>query len=72
MDFNVGPFDERDRNRVIAAVSDLAKSHRIAVILGTENLTTDGRQVAAVVIDRDGTVLGAQTENQLDPTEDAN
>ena len=33
--------------------------------------TEAGRQVAAVVIDRDGAVLGAQTKNQLDPTEDA-
>jgi predicted amidohydrolase len=55
----------------LIAVSTLAREHRIAIILGTENLTAAGRQVAAVVINRDGAVQGTQTKNQLDPTEDA-
>jgi predicted amidohydrolase len=71
MDFEVCPFDEDKRRRVLRTVSDLARDHRIAVILGTENITSAGRQIAAVVLDPDGAVQGTQTKNQLDPSEDA-
>jgi len=71
MDFDVCPFGDDDRRRVIEVGSDLARRHRMAVILGTELQTPAGRQIAAVVIDRDGAVQGTQTKNQLDPTEDA-
>jgi len=71
MDFDVCAFDEGERQRVVTAVSALARHHHIVIILGTENPTAAGRQVAAVVIDRNGAVQGTQTKNQLDPTEDA-
>ena len=71
MDFDVCPFEAGERRRVLTAVADLARQHRIAVIVGTENLTPAGRQIAAVVIDRDGALQGTQTKNQLDLTEDA-
>src|SRR5688572_16889853 len=71
MDFDVFAFDEGERQRVLTAVGDLALQYRIAVILGTESLAPAGRQIAAVVIDRDGGVQGTQTKNQLDPTEEA-
>jgi predicted amidohydrolase len=71
MDFDVCPFDDVDRERVLGVVSGLAREYRVAVILGTEQMTPAGRQIAAVVIDRDGAVLGTQTKNQLDPTEEA-
>jgi predicted amidohydrolase len=71
MDFDVCPFDDGEHRRVLEVASDLARQHRIAIILGTENITSAGRQIAAVVIDRDGAVLGTQTKNQLDPTEES-
>ena len=71
MDFDVWPFDEAERQRVLDTVSSLARQHHIAVILGTEHITPAGRQIAAVVIDRNGVVQGMQTKNQLDPAEDA-
>jgi predicted amidohydrolase len=71
MDFEVCPFGESERQRVVTTVSALAHHHCIAIILGTEQPTTAGRHVAALVINRDGTVQGTQTKNQLDPTEDA-
>jgi len=40
------------------------------VILGTERFAEAGRQIAACVIDARGRVLGWQTKNQLDPSED--
>jgi N-carbamoylputrescine amidase len=70
-DFDVCPFDDADRERVLAAASRLAKASRLAVILGTETLAAEGRQIAAVVIGPDGGVQGSQTKNQLDPSEDA-
>jgi predicted amidohydrolase len=48
-----------------------AARDNIAVILGTERLD-NGRLVAtALVIDRDGTVLGFQDKVQIDPSEEA-
>jgi predicted amidohydrolase len=35
-----------------------------------ERLTNSGRQIVAVVIDAKGEILGYQTKNQLDPSED--
>ena len=71
MDFDVPPFDEKDEGHVRRAVSQLAREHRVAVILGTEFVTSAGRQIAALVVGADGEVLGSQTKNQLDPTEEA-
>ena len=48
----------------------MARTSRIAVILGMEWHTDAGRQIAAVVVDARGEVLGVQTKNQLDPTEE--
>jgi predicted amidohydrolase len=42
----------------------------VATILGIERLTDQGRQIAAAVFDRRGELLGYQTKNQIDPTED--
>ena len=69
-DFEVPPFGPDDYERVLAAVTGWAREQSIAVILGIERLTEAGRQVAACVIDDRGRVLGCQTKNQVDPTED--
>ena len=69
-DFEVLQFDEAAQERVLETTAQLARKHRVAVILGTERLTPAGRQIAAVVFDARGNRLGYQTKNQLDPTED--
>ena len=69
-DFEVPPFDEAEQERALRAVRDMAREHSIATILGMERTTGAGRQIAAIVIDARGELLGVQTKNQLDPTED--
>jgi predicted amidohydrolase len=67
----VYPFDPVQQERAIATVAEWARAHRVAAILGTERFVAAGRQIAAYVIDAQGQVLGYQTKNQLDPTEEA-
>ena len=55
---------------VLRAVAEWARTFQVATILGMEVLTEAGRQIAAAVIDPQGRVLGYQTKNQLDPSED--
>jgi N-carbamoylputrescine amidase len=69
-DFEVLPFDRTQQERVLEAVSQLARTYRVATILGMERLTEAGRQIAACVIDARGQIQGYQTKNQLDPSED--
>jgi predicted amidohydrolase len=69
-DFAVFPFDAADQERALAEVSQMARWHSVATILGMERIAEAGRQIAAFVIDERGERLGFQTKNQLDPTED--
>src|SRR5262245_5015 len=69
-DFEVLPFEQKDQERVLDALSQLARRHAQAAILGMERLTDGGRQIVAVVVDAEGRIHGYQTKNQLDPTED--
>ena len=69
-DFEVFPYDAAQQARAIGDVSELARTHKVATILGIEKVTDAGRQIAACVIDAEGRVQGFQTKNQLDPTED--
>lgn len=69
-DFDVLPFDRTEQERVLQAVAEWARTYALATILGMERLTDGGRQIAAFVIDARGRMLGYQTKNQLDPTED--
>lgn len=64
------PFGPEELERVVQAVSQMTRTYGTAVILGTERDTDAGRENVAVVIDSDGRVLGWQTKNQLDPSED--
>jgi predicted amidohydrolase len=70
-DFDVPPFDREQQDRALSAVAGWARRHDVAVVLGMENVTQAGRQIAAWVIDERGQVLGGQTKNQLAPSEDA-
>lgn len=69
-DFAVLPFTRDDQERTLRAVAELARTHRIVTIIGMENLTPSGREIVAYVIDENGELLGQQTKNQLDPSED--
>jgi len=51
-------------------VADAARRARIVVIVGTERLTTAGREIISVVLGADGTRLGEQAKTQIDPTEE--
>ena len=57
--------------RAWATVADAAGTARVAVILGTERRVGEELRIAALVLDRDGSVLGWQDKVQLDPSEDA-
>ena len=69
-DFEVVPYDRTEQERVLQAGVQLARTYSVAAILGMELVTDAGRQIAACVIDARGQVLGYQTKNQLDPSED--
>ncbi len=69
-DFPVLPYDADVEHRVLSAVSQWARAYRVTTILGMEHVGERGRQIAAVVIDADGSIQGSQTKNQLDPTEE--
>ncbi len=69
-DFEVPPFDPAQQQRALDCVANYAASSGIATIMGMERITDGGRQVVSIVIDSGGRILGHQTKNQLDPTED--
>jgi len=71
-DFPVFDFTLAEQDAAVAHVSALAARLHIGIILGMERIVPEGRQVGAWVFDRDGTLLGVQTKNQLDPSEDPN
>ena len=58
--------------RAWAAVAVAAKTAGITVILGTERVTDRGLQIAACVINPDGTIAGWQDKGQIDPDEEVN
>lgn len=70
LDFDVPPFDRAQRDWALEAVAGMARSRRIAVVLGTEWHADAGRQIAAAVFDSSGRMLGTQTKCQLDPSEE--
>jgi predicted amidohydrolase len=69
-DFEVLPFDESQQEGALEVVARCAREYSVATILGMERLSAAGRQIVAYVIDAQGKLLGYQTKNQLDPTED--
>ncbi len=60
-------FLEGAWTRIAAA----AAKHDVAVVLGTERVVEKGAVISALVIDRDGTIVGYQDKVQLDPSEEA-
>jgi predicted amidohydrolase len=70
LDFEVPDFDEWHQQRALELVARWAREYRVAVVLGMERLTDAGRQIVSAVFDATGALLGYQTKNQLDPTEE--
>ncbi|BDG09750.1 carbon-nitrogen hydrolase family protein [Anaeromyxobacter paludicola] len=67
----VPPYDAGFMEAAWAAVRAAAASAGVAVILGTERRVGAELRLSALVVDRDGAVLGWQDKVQLDPSEDA-
>jgi predicted amidohydrolase len=70
LDFEVPAFDRDQQEQALRTVAGWAREHAIATIIGMERITDAGSQIAAFVIDAEGHLLGCQTKNQLDPSED--
>jgi len=56
--------------RAWARIAATAAQSDVGVILGTERVVGAGLRIAALVINRDGSVAGFQDKVQLDPSED--
>jgi predicted amidohydrolase len=69
-DFDVPPFGRREQERALGEAARMARTHRIAMVLGIEKVSDAGPQIASCVIDARGEILGWQTKNQLDPSEE--
>ena len=69
-DFEPFPFDAATQAHALEALAKLSRAHRVAAIHGLERITPAGRQIAAFVFDARGELLGFQTKNQVDPSED--
>lgn len=76
LEWPVADYDAAQQERALARVAEVARRERIGIVLGMEWIGpsgngAEGRHLAAGVFGLDGTLLGIQTKNQLDPTEDA-
>ncbi len=69
-DFEVPAYGPPEQARTEEAVRAAARRHAIVAIVGMERIAPGGRQVAALVAGPEGEMLGWQTKNQLDPSED--
>jgi predicted amidohydrolase len=69
-DFDVFAFDRTQQQRVLESVAQFASRYHVVTVLGMEDVIDAGRQIAAFVFNRDGTLQGRQAKNQLDPSEE--
>src|SRR5919202_3848018 len=65
LDFPTPPPDQGAQERALRGVCELARGHRVAVIMPMEWASPAGLLNLAFVVDADGTVQGYQTKNQL-------
>ena len=63
--------DAASLERAATSVAAAAAKAGVAVVLGTERVVDGAHRLTALVVDRDGRVLGFQDKVQLDPSEDA-
>jgi len=64
------PPDPAFLERAWAAIAAAATTANVAVVLGTERVVDQALWISALVIDRDGTILGFQDKVQIDPSEE--
>ncbi|HEX7360966.1 MAG TPA: carbon-nitrogen hydrolase family protein [Bryobacteraceae bacterium] len=67
---NMPPPDQAFLENAWTNVASAARRAGIAVILGTERVTTDGLLISALVVNADGSVAGWQDKEQMDPPEE--
>jgi predicted amidohydrolase len=67
---NIPPPNQAFLDNAWAAVACAARRTGIAVILGTERVTTRGLLISALVVNADGSVGGWQDKEQIDPSEE--
>lgn len=67
----VPPPDPAFLEQAWSAVAEAAARGRIAVVLGSERVVGGALRVTALVVDRDGEILGFQDKVQLDPSEES-
>jgi predicted amidohydrolase len=66
----IPPPDAAFLEHAWSAVAGAARAADVAVVLGTERVSGDGILIAALVVNRDGTIAGFQDKVQLDPSEE--
>jgi predicted amidohydrolase len=69
-DKGVLPADAAWLAEAMDAVGSAAAAARVAVVLGTERVTSEGLHASAVVFGPDGAVIGIQDKVQVDPSEE--
>ncbi len=67
----VPPADRVFLERAWSAIAVAASKANIEVVLGTERVVDGALLIAALVINRDGTLAGFQDKVQLDPSEES-
>jgi len=67
----VPPPDPEFLERAWSAIAAAAARANVAVVLGTERVVDGALRIAALIINRDGTIAGFQDKVQLDPTEES-
>src|SRR6185312_13393308 len=65
------PPDAAFLDQAWETIATVAAQSNVGVVLGTERLAGQSLFISALVIQRDGTIVGFQDKVQLDPTEDA-
>jgi predicted amidohydrolase len=65
------PPDAAFLERAWSEIAEVAAAANVAVVLGTERLVDGAPRLTALVIDRDGTIVGFQDKVQLDPSEES-
>lgn len=70
LDFLVAPHTAEDLEQALQSVCAMAKQYHIAIIMPMDKYGTGGVYNVAVVINDQGEILGHQTKNQLDLSED--
>src|SRR5262245_28574258 len=66
----VAPPDAAFLDQAWETIATVAAESNVGVVLGTERLVGQSLFISALIIQRDGTIVGFQDKVQLDPTED--